>query len=164
MTRAFLLPFAAASFSLLVFTGSVLTPARGQGRGQSFALPDGPGKDTIQTGQFKEYPVKTPASGPHGLEFDQDGNLWFTANSKGYVGKLDPKTGEITEYKLPADVRDRSRTASRTWTARFGTRSRQSSQTFSSASTSRRRSFRAGSFRAEAASFAISRRPTTGRV
>ena len=50
--------------------------------------------------------VKTPASGPHGLAFDKEGNLWFTANSKGYIGKLDPKTGDIMEYKLPDDVRD----------------------------------------------------------
>ena len=59
-----------------------------------------------KTGEIKEYPVKTPASGPHGLEFDKDGYLWFTANTKGYIGKLDPKTGDITEYKLPPEVRD----------------------------------------------------------
>src|SRR5437588_16445 len=59
-----------------------------------------------KTNDMKEYPVKTPASGPHGLAFDKAGNLWFTANSKGYIGKLDPKTGDITEYKMPEGVRD----------------------------------------------------------
>jgi virginiamycin B lyase len=29
------------------------------------------------------------------------GNIWFTANFAGYIGKLDPKTGAITEYKTP---------------------------------------------------------------
>src|SRR6516162_8316940 len=52
--------------------------------------------------QFKEYPLKTAGSGPHGLVADKDGNIWFTAISGGYVGKLDPKSGEITEYK-PTD-------------------------------------------------------------
>ena len=51
---------------------------------------------------------KTPASGPHGLEFDKDGNLWFTANSKGYIGKLDPKTGD--DHRVQA-ARRRSRSA-----------------------------------------------------
>ena len=49
MMKAFLLPLAAASLSLVVLTGSVYTQARGQGRGQSFGLPDGAGKDVVQT-------------------------------------------------------------------------------------------------------------------
>src|SRR5207253_3485235 len=45
-------------------------------------------------------------SGPHGLTADKDGNSWFTANSKGYIGKLDPATGKVTEFKLPDAARD----------------------------------------------------------
>lgn len=52
-----------------------------------------------KTGTFKEFPLKTRDSGPHGLVADRDGNIWFTAISGGYVGKLDPKAGEITEYR-----------------------------------------------------------------
>ncbi|MDB5393608.1 MAG: streptogramin lyase [Rhodospirillales bacterium] len=52
------------------------------------------------TGLSKEYPLK-PGSGPHGLVSDKDGNIWFTANSAGYIGKFDPKTGHVTEYRLP---------------------------------------------------------------
>jgi streptogramin lyase len=36
---------------------------------------------------------KTPASGPHGRVADEAGDIWFTANFAGYIGKLDPKTG-----------------------------------------------------------------------
>lgn len=50
----------------------------------------------------EEYPLKTPNSGPHGLAADKDGTIWFTAISGGYVGKLDPKSGEIAEYR-PSD-------------------------------------------------------------
>ena len=29
------------------------------------------------------------------------GNVWYTGNKNGTVGKLDPKTGKITEFKMP---------------------------------------------------------------
>ena len=53
------------------------------------------------TGQIKEFPLKTPHTGPHGLAEDKDGNIWFTGNNIGIIGKLDPKTGAVTEYPLP---------------------------------------------------------------
>ena len=54
-----------------------------------------------KTGKIKEYPVKIPNSGPHGLVADKQGNIWFTANYKGYIGKLDPGTGKVIEYPMP---------------------------------------------------------------
>ena len=50
---------------------------------------------------MKEFPLKTPKSGPHGLTVDKDGNIWYTGNSAALIGKLNPKTGEVTEYKMP---------------------------------------------------------------
>jgi len=38
---------------------------------------------------------------PHSITPDRDGNIWYTGNGNGTVGKLDPKTGNITEYKMP---------------------------------------------------------------
>jgi len=35
------------------------------------------------------------------LVADSEGNIWFTANYKGYIGKLDPTTGNVTEYPMP---------------------------------------------------------------
>jgi virginiamycin B lyase len=71
------------------------------------------------TGRFREYPLKRPAApestarwlpygvGPHGLTADSSGNIWFTAQLAGYVGKLDPNTGETVEYRMPdASARD----------------------------------------------------------
>jgi len=52
-----------------------------------------------KTGLFNEYPLKTPDSGPHGLVADKSGNIWFTAIAAGYVGRLNPNTGDITEYR-----------------------------------------------------------------
>ncbi|TMA13092.1 MAG: cytochrome C [Deltaproteobacteria bacterium] len=51
--------------------------------------------------QVKEYPLKTAHSGPHGLVEDKDGNIWYTGNTGALIGKLDPKTGAVTEYKMP---------------------------------------------------------------
>jgi virginiamycin B lyase len=45
--------------------------------------------------------LKSPHSGPHGLAEDKDGNIWFTGNGASMIGKLDPKTGVTTEYKMP---------------------------------------------------------------
>ena len=56
---------------------------------------------------FKEWTPTTPQSGPHGLVADKAGHIWFTANSQGYIGELDPKTGAFKEYKIPdASVMD----------------------------------------------------------
>jgi virginiamycin B lyase len=68
------------------------------------------------TGQAKEFPLKklpqTKAFlpygvGPHGLIADRDGSIWFTAQLAGFVGKLDPRTGEQVQYRMPdAEARD----------------------------------------------------------
>jgi virginiamycin B lyase len=60
-----------------------------------------------RTGAIRTFPLKTPGSGPHGLAADREGNIWFTANYKGYIGRLDPKTGTVTEFALTdSDARD----------------------------------------------------------
>ena len=50
---------------------------------------------------MKEFVLKTPNSGPHGIVEDKDGNIWYTAINVQKIGKLNPKTGEITEYPMP---------------------------------------------------------------
>src|SRR5437762_1477527 len=54
-----------------------------------------------KTGEVKEYPLKTPHSGPHGLVEDKNGNVWYTGNTGALVGKVDPKTGAVTEFTMP---------------------------------------------------------------
>ncbi len=63
------------------------------------------------TGAKKEYPLKKLESatgkflpygvGPHGLIADNDGNIWYTAQLAGFVGRLDPKTGDQTQFRMP---------------------------------------------------------------
>lgn len=54
-----------------------------------------------KSGRMKEFPLRTPRSGPHGLAEDAAGQIWYTGNAAGLVGKLDPKTGTVTEYLMP---------------------------------------------------------------
>jgi virginiamycin B lyase len=42
-----------------------------------------------------------PEAKPHTVTPDRQGNIWYTGNSNGTIGKLDPRTGKITEYKMP---------------------------------------------------------------
>jgi len=61
------------------------------------------------SGAKKEYPLKKLEAskflpygvGPHGLIADRDGNIWYTAQLAGFIGKLDPATGAQTQYRMP---------------------------------------------------------------
>jgi streptogramin lyase/mono/diheme cytochrome c family protein len=39
---------------------------------------------------------------PHDVAGDSKGNIWFTSHKSLFVGKLDPRTGIVTEYKVDA--------------------------------------------------------------
>lgn len=61
------------------------------------------------TAAKKEYPLRTLDTkkflpygvGPHGLIADAGGDIWYTAQLAGFVGRLNPKTGEQTQYRMP---------------------------------------------------------------
>ncbi|SRR5258708_3182622 len=52
------------------------------------------------THQFREWPVPSGAK-PHGLLVDKQGIVYYTGN--GTIGRLDPASGKVTEYKAPTD-------------------------------------------------------------
>jgi streptogramin lyase len=47
------------------------------------------------------YDLPRPDAAPHDTEIGPDGNIWYVDFVSPYIGKLDPKTGEVTEYSLP---------------------------------------------------------------
>jgi virginiamycin B lyase len=49
---------------------------------------------------FKEWPAPTPGSRPHDPLAAKDGSLWYTGQLANLLGRLDPKTDEITEFPL----------------------------------------------------------------
>jgi virginiamycin B lyase len=49
---------------------------------------------------IKEWPVATPGSRPHDPMAAKDGSLWYTGQLANVLGRLDPATGQIKEFKL----------------------------------------------------------------
>lgn len=54
-----------------------------------------------KTQQFKEWDLP-PGHRPHGVLVDKQGIVWTTGNGNGTIGRLDPASGRITEYKTPS--------------------------------------------------------------
>ena len=52
-----------------------------------------------QQPSMQEYPVPA-GSHPHDVAPAADGGIWYTAQSKGVLGWLDPNTGEVREFAL----------------------------------------------------------------
>ena len=48
-----------------------------------------------------EYELPQQLLQLHDAAADPQGNIWFTSHKSRYVGKLDPRTGIVTEYTLP---------------------------------------------------------------
>ena len=54
-----------------------------------------------QTRQFREWDLPAGAK-PHGLIVDRQGIVYYTGNGNGTIGRLDPASGKVTEYKAPS--------------------------------------------------------------
>jgi streptogramin lyase len=48
-----------------------------------------------------EYDLPRSLIEPHDVVIDKDGNAWYSNFGEQNIGKLDPKTGKVTEYALP---------------------------------------------------------------
>ena len=49
---------------------------------------------------IREWPVPTPGSHPHDPLATPDGSIWYTGQMANLLGRLNPRTGEFTEYQL----------------------------------------------------------------
>jgi virginiamycin B lyase len=54
-----------------------------------------------KTQSFKEWDLPS-GHHPHGLLVDRQGTVWTTGNGNGTIGKLDPVSGRMTEFKTPS--------------------------------------------------------------
>lgn len=72
---------------------------------KNFPVPKDTPKPVVIPGpvkvSFKDWTVPTPGSRPHDPLAAPDGTLWYSGQMANVLGHLDPKTGKITEYKLP---------------------------------------------------------------
>jgi len=64
---------------------------------QTLPRPTGKATQVIIT----TYDLPRPDAAPHDTEMDPDGIVWYVDFVSPYIGKLDPKTGDVTEYDLP---------------------------------------------------------------
>jgi virginiamycin B lyase len=64
---------------------------------KTFARPRGRAARVVIT----EYELPRKNIQPHDAILDADGMVWFTHFGEQFLGKLDPKTGAVSEYPLP---------------------------------------------------------------
>lgn len=64
---------------------------------KTFPRPTGRATQAIIT----EYDLPSLSTAPHDAEVDPDGMVWYVDFGQQYLGKLDPATGEVTEYRVP---------------------------------------------------------------
>lgn len=54
------------------------------------------------TMKITEYPLPNPAARPRRIAIGPDGIVWYTDFARGYLGRLDPKTGKVSEWQSPS--------------------------------------------------------------
>ena len=62
-----------------------------------FPRPSGRATQVIMT----EYDLPRPTIEPHDVIVDASGTAWYSSFGEQAIGKLDPKTGKVTEYPVP---------------------------------------------------------------
>ncbi|MGZ5662694.1 MAG: Vgb family protein, partial [Usitatibacter sp.] len=55
-----------------------------------------------KTLQIVEYPLPDPASRPRRLTITSDDIVWYSDYSRGFLGRLDPSTGNVREWQSPS--------------------------------------------------------------
>ena len=64
---------------------------------ETFPRPTGRATRVVIT----EYDLPDRSRAPHDAEVGPDGMVWYPDFGQQYLGKLDPRTGEVTEYRVP---------------------------------------------------------------
>jgi len=50
---------------------------------------------------YTEYDLPRETISPHDVVVDRDGIAWYSSFGEQYVGRLDPKSGKVTEFPIP---------------------------------------------------------------
>ena len=48
-----------------------------------------------------EYDLPSPLIQPHDVVLDREGSVWYSDFGQMFLGKMDPKTGKVTQYPIP---------------------------------------------------------------
>ena len=64
------------------------------------SIPNRVGRVNPSTGEIRDYVLPDPRGDPHGITTTPDGDVWW-AETRGFsLGRIDPKTGEMTRYAM----------------------------------------------------------------
>src|SRR5262249_36041619 len=55
-----------------------------------------------KTLEIREYTLPDPAARPRRVAITGDDQVWYTDYARGYLGRLDPATGKVTEWPSPS--------------------------------------------------------------
>jgi virginiamycin B lyase len=55
-----------------------------------------------RTLEIREHPLPDAASRPRRLAITTDDIVWYSDFSRGYLGRLDPTTGKVSEWASPS--------------------------------------------------------------
>jgi len=64
---------------------------------KTYSRPKGKATEVIYT----VYELPRPDASPHDEAFDAQGNVWYSDFNSQFIGRLDPKTGKVVEYRIP---------------------------------------------------------------
>jgi streptogramin lyase len=64
---------------------------------QTLPRPKGKTTEVIYT----TYDLPRADAAPHDVALDAQGNVWYSDFTSQFIGKLDPKTGKVTDYSVP---------------------------------------------------------------
>jgi streptogramin lyase/mono/diheme cytochrome c family protein len=73
-------------------------PDSPMGQVRVFPRAHGPATNVVVT----EYELPHVLLATHDVSGDSKGNIWYSSHRTPFMGKLDPKTGIVTEYQVPA--------------------------------------------------------------
>src|SRR5262249_49767997 len=64
------------------------------------SIPNRVGRLNPRTGEFKDYVLPDPKADDHGLTVDREGHIWWAEVRGFHLGRLDPKSGEMSRYDM----------------------------------------------------------------
>ncbi len=82
---------------LIKWLARVRGPDSQLGQLRVFPRAHGPATNVVIT----EYELPHTLLATHDVAGDSQGNIWYSSHRTPYMGKLDPKTGIVTEYQVP---------------------------------------------------------------